>query len=76
MKFGKIVKFCCCEIGLACHGMDWYGLVWSGRNSEAACSFREVICGFRKVIFGFLEVIWPAGWMGLKSGGWVGQMGG
>ena len=55
--------------------MFWYGLVWFGRNSEAACMFKEVICGFREVIFGlrevifeFWEVIWVGGSTGLDNG--------
>ena len=53
-----------------------YGLVWPcmvGQNSEAACRFREVMCGFREVMCGFFRL---SVWMGLRSGGWVGQMGG
>ena len=46
--------------------MVWYGLVWFGLNSEAACTVgSERFC----VGSGRLSV-----WMGLKSGGWVGQM--
>ena len=52
--------------------MVWCGLVWFGRNSEAACMFTEVICGFR-------EVIWVDGFkircVG-RTDGWVGQVGG
>ena len=59
--------------------MVWYGLVWFGQNSEAACRFREVICGFWEVIFGFWEVIWVDGfkirWV-CRTDGWVGQVGG
>ena len=53
-------------------GMVWYGLVWFGRNSEAACRFREVMCGFREVMCGFWEVIWVGGfkirWVGRTDG--------
>ena len=76
----KIVKFGQhCEIsskssnlvGLVKFVMVWYGLVWFGQNSEAACRFREVMCGFR-------EVIWVGGfkirWVG-RTDGWAGHVG-
>ena len=68
------MKFCQC--------LDWYGLVWFGQISEAACWFREVICGFREVIFelreiifGFWEVIWVDGFK-IRCVGRTGQVGG
>ena len=62
------------KFGRTCHGIVWYCLVWFGRNSEAACRFRDAISGFREVIFGFWEAIWVNGfkirWVG-RSDGWV-----
>ena len=66
-------------VGLVKFSKVWYGLVWFGRNSEAACRFREVISGFREVMCRFWEVIWvdefKIRWVG-RTDGWVSQVGG
>ena len=54
--------------------MVWFSLAWYGLVKILklhVCSWRSVGSGCLSVGSGRLS-----GWMGLESGGWVGQMGG
>ena len=63
------------KFGRACHVKVWYGLVWYGLveilklhegSGRLSVGSGRLSLGSRRL----------SGWMGLKSVGWVGQIGG
>ena len=67
-KLGNFVKIV--KVGRTCHGMAWYSLV---KILKLHVGSERLSVGSGRLSLGSGRL---SGWIGFKSGGWVGQMGG